>query len=253
MVESGSPSGRVIFRLRRRQAVPTKLPSNLMNILVGWWQRRSAGKGRPDGHRAADALIATLSARDPVTGEHVNRVACIATEIAIIDGMDEEAILPVEIGARLHDVGKLGIPDSILKKPSRLTDGEWAVMRRHPEIGGELLRSIPALAHIASTVAAHHERWDGDGYPFGLRANAIPLEARIFALADSIDAMTSDRPYEAKRDWDYVRSELVAGAGSQWDPRLTSIALGALGRIERLEFGCPHGAERGREDVRPTD
>ncbi len=235
----------VILRLRRRPAVSAAAPSDRASTFTGWWRRRGAGNGQSDARLAADALIATLSARDPLTGEHVNRVACIATEIAIIDGMDEEAIRPIEIGARLHDIGKLGIPDSILRKPSRLTDAEWTVIRRHPEIGRELLKSIPALAHVASTVAAHHERWDGAGYPGRLRADAIPVAARIFALADSIDAMTSDRPYEAKRDWAYVRSELVAGAGSQWDPHLSLLTLEALDRIEQLELGCPHGRGKG--------
>ncbi len=195
----------------------------------------------PEARGEAEALVRMLSARDPETGAHVNRVACIATEIALIDGMGQRDVLPVEIGARLHDIGKLGIPDAILTKPSSLDDAEWAVLRRHPEIGGDLLRSIPVLTHVASTVAAHHERWDGKGYPGGLRGEAIPPEARIFALADSIDAMTSDRPYQPKRDWTYVRAELAAGAGGQWDPRLTGVTLDALDRIIQLEHGCPHG------------
>lgn len=210
-----------------------------MNMIAEWWRRGRTG--HLDARRDAALLVEILSARDPVTGEHVNRVACMATEIALLHGMSEEEILPVEIGARLHDVGKLGITDAILKKPARLTESEWEVMRRHPEIGAALLASIPSLAHVSITVAAHHERWDGGGYPQSLEGEAIPVEARIFALADSIDAMTADRPYQAKRDWAYVRSELIAGSGSQWDPSLADLTLSCLDRIQRLEAGCPHG------------
>lgn len=200
---------------------------------------------RPSRSASEATFIEALSARDPVTGEHVNRVACIATEIGRLDGLDDEALLPVEMGARLHDVGKLGIPDAILKKSERLSDGEWAVMRRHPEIGAELLRAVPELAHLAETIGAHHERWDGTGYPRGLGGEAIPPEARIFALADSIDAMRSDRPYQQGRDWAYVAEELRHGSGRQWDPRLTVITLASLERIKRLDIGCPHGAAAG--------
>lgn len=213
-----------------------------MGTLRTWWRR--LGVGRPAAHairRDADMLIDTLSARDPVTGEHVNRVACIATEIALMRGMPQDAIRAVEVGARLHDVGKLGIPDSILKKPDRLTDVEWEVMRRHPRIGATLLQALPSLAHLAETVAGHHERWDGEGYPARLSGEAIPLEARIFAIADSIDAMTSDRPYQARRDWPYVAGELEREGGRQWDPDLAALTLGSLHRIQALEAGCPHG------------
>jgi HD-GYP domain-containing protein (c-di-GMP phosphodiesterase class II) len=192
--------------------------------------------------QGADALVQTLSARDPATGEHLNRVACIATEIGLIEGLDEAALLPVEVGARLHDIGKLGVADVILQKPGPLTNEEWEVMRRHPLIGATLLASVPGLAHLATVVRAHHERWDGTGYPDGLRGEAIPFESRIFALADSIEAMTADRPYAPAKDWDYVRSELVSGGGTQWDPSLAARTLVHLDRLQRLALGCPHGA-----------
>lgn len=202
-------------------------------------------RGRDDQPQSLDSVedfVRALSARDPVTGEHVNRVACIATEIGLLDGLPDEALRAVEVGARLHDVGKLGIPDAILKKPGGLTDGEWDVMRRHPEFGAALVQAVPDLAHLAATIEAHHERWDGTGYPRGLRGEAIPSAARIFALADSIDAMTADRPYQAARDWAYVGGELQRQAGRQWDPRLSELTLASLDRIERLRFGCPHAA-----------
>lgn len=214
-----------------------------MGVLTWLGRGRNA---RTRLHSSAEPLIAALSARDPVTGQHVNRVACIATEIGLLDGLGEDALLPVEVGARLHDIGKLGIPDAILKKPDRLTEGEWEVMRRHPEFGAALVQTVPDLSHLAATIEAHHERWDGTGYPHGLRGEDIPTAARIFAIADSIDAMTSDRPYQQGRDWAYVGEELQREGGSQWDPRLSQLTLAALDRIRQLEFGCPHGGAGGR-------
>ncbi len=220
-----------------------------MGVLTWLGGRRSARArqhARTRLHDGAEPLIAALSARDPVTGEHVNRVACIATEIGLLDGLDEDALLPVEVGARLHDVDKLGIPDAILKKPERLTDTEWTVMRRHPEFGAALVQTVPDLAHLAATIEAHHERWDGGGYPRGLKGEAIPMAARIFAIADSIDAMTSDRPYQRGRDWTYVSGELQRESGGQWDPRLSQLTLASLDRIQQLEVGCPHGRAAGK-------
>jgi len=214
-----------------------------MGVLT-WFGRGRHARARL--HDSAEPLIEALSARDPVTGQHVNRVACIATEIGMLDGLGEQELLPVEVGARLHDVGKLGIPDAILKKPDRLTDEEWTVMRRHPEFGAALVQTVPELAHLAATIEAHHERWDGGGYPRGLTGEAIPMAARIFAIADSIDAMTSDRPYQRGRDWAYVSEELQREGGKQWDPRLSELTLASLDRIRQLELGCPHGGIDGK-------
>ncbi|TAJ20760.1 MAG: HD domain-containing protein [Dehalococcoidia bacterium] len=187
----------------------------------------------------ADVLLGQLRAHDPVTGEHVSRVACLAMEIALIQGVPVERIPMIEVGARLHDIGKLGIPDEILKKPSALDASEWAVIRRHPLLGGDLLATIPSLAPAAETVAAHHERWDGAGYPHQLAGTDIPLDARIFAVADSIDAMHADRPYRRGMSWSVVRAELGSGAGAQWDPALCDLLLGRFDRIMALDLGCP--------------
>ena len=220
--------------------------SMFREMLNRWqrWQRPTATHA--DAHAAAESLLEQLHAHDPVTGEHVNRVACLAMEIALIQGVPAERIPLIEVGARLHDIGKLGIPDSILKKPGALDEVEWAVIRRHPAIGGELLAGIPALAAAADTVTAHHERWDGGGYPHGLAGNAIPLDARIFAIADSIDAMHADRPYRAGMAWNEVHAELLRGAGQQWDPELCGAVLAEFVRIEALDLGCPpsHRARR---------
>lgn len=195
--------------------------------------------GTPPAFVDAALLIEQLKTHDPVTGEHVSRVACLAMEIALIQGVPEERIPMIEVGARLHDIGKLGIPDAILKKPSALDTSEWAVIRRHPVIGGDLFATIPSLAPAAETVAAHHERWDGSGYPLQLAGPAIPLDARIFAVADSIDAMHADRPYRSGMPWSAVRAELVSGSGAQWDPALCEAVLAGFDRIESLDLGCP--------------
>lgn len=213
-----------------------------LNGLRNWLQRSV----RPshddlDASRAAQDLLDQLSAHDPLTGQHVNRVACVAAEIGLMLNLPPERMQAIEIGARLHDIGKLDVPDSILAKSGPLTDAEWAVIHRHPLSGGELLRSIPVLAPAADTVAAHHERWDGTGYPRGLATTAIPLDARIFAIADSIDAMRSDRPYRRGMPWEDVRAELVAGTGSQWDPDLCAMVVEQFDRIIALDGGCQHG------------
>jgi HD-GYP domain-containing protein (c-di-GMP phosphodiesterase class II) len=128
-------------------------------------------------------------------------------------------------GALLHDVGKIGIQDAILLKPGALTDEEWAVMRRHPLIGAEILKRLTHLEGAREIVVAHQERWDGSGYPAGLKATAIPLCARIFAVADAFDAMTSDRPYRKRMPYADARNEIARCTGTQFDPMVVEAFL----------------------------
>jgi HD-GYP domain-containing protein (c-di-GMP phosphodiesterase class II) len=123
-------------------------------------------------------------------------------------------------GALLHDIGKIGVSDQVLLKPGRLTPEEWVEMRRHPEIGARILSGIPFLGPAAEIVLSHQERWDGKGYPRGLGRDQIPLGARIFAVADAVDAITSDRPYRRGRSFSYAREEISRYAGSQFDPEV---------------------------------
>ncbi len=120
--------------------------------------------------------------------------------------------------ALLHDIGKLGIPDAILQKPGPLTDAEWALMREHPAIGAQLVEAIPSLSHIAASIRAEHERWDGGGYPDGLAAEAIPVASRIILACDAYHAMTTDRPYRPALSVETACAELDAYAGIQFDP-----------------------------------
>ena len=143
-------------------------------------------------------------------------------------GCTEAESVHIRRGALLHDIGKLGIPDRILHKPGPLDDREWSVMRRHPELALELLAPIPHLKPALDIPYSHHERWDGSGYPQGLASEAIPLPARIFAVADAWDAMTSDRPYRKGAPPEHARAEIKKGAGSQFDPRVVEVATNLL-------------------------
>jgi diguanylate cyclase (GGDEF)-like protein/putative nucleotidyltransferase with HDIG domain len=172
-----------------------------------------------------DGLIAALDARDKETEGHSHRVVAYTLALAQVLKLTNEEITIVRRGALLHDIGKIGIPDSILHKPGPLDEAEWSVMRRHPELGGRILSGINYLEDAARIVLSHHERWDGNGYPNGLKKEAIPLGARIFAVADTFDAITSDRPYRAARTYEIALSEIELGSGTQFDPKVVNAFL----------------------------
>jgi len=134
----------------------------------------------------------------------------------------EDDLATLQRGALLHDIGKIGVPDAILRKPGPLTTEEWAIMHRHPDWGRNILAGIPFLDGASHIVCTHQERWDGKGYPGGLAGEAIPLGARIFAVADTYDAITSDRPYRAARPYAVARAEIERCAGSQFDPQVAA-------------------------------
>ena len=171
------------------------------------------------------ALVAALDTRDHETEGHSQRVVAYARLIAAELGVAGADLATLEQGALLHDIGKIGIPDSILCKPGPLTNAEWLAMRQHPEIGASMLSAIPFLQPAVPVIRHHHERWDGRGYPQGLRADMIPLAARIFAVADTFDAMTSDRPYRRGRSRQEARAELQRGDGTQFDPAVLTAFL----------------------------
>ena len=165
------------------------------------------------------ALVHALDAREHETSDHSQRVVRYTVAIAQRMGVADDRIEDIARGALLHDIGKIGVPDSILLKPGPLTKAEWAEMRRHPEVGYGILEAIPFLRPAAEIVLAHQERWDGAGYPNRLRGEAIPLGARIFAIADTLDAMTSDRPYRRAATFAQARQEISRCGGTQFDPR----------------------------------
>jgi diguanylate cyclase (GGDEF)-like protein len=174
-----------------------------------------------DGSLATiQALAAAVDAKDAYTRGHSQRVAQYACELAQVVGLSESEVELVRITGTLHDVGKIGVPDSVLKKPGRLTDEERQVMETHPVLGEEIVKKAPQLAPTLPGVRHHHERWDGKGYPDGLAGEEIPLIARLLAIADTYDAMTSDRPYRKGMDAEIALSEIEKGAGTQFAPDL---------------------------------
>lgn len=171
------------------------------------------------------ALIRALDAREKEVGSHSERVMDYTTLLAEAAGVDEKGRQILAKGALLHDIGKIGVSDNILLKPGGLNEEEWAMMRRHPVVGYEILTGIRYFSGAAELVLSHHERWDGQGYPHGTSGENIPLSARIFALADTLDAMTSDRPYRKALPFDQVQEEVGHCSGEQFDPRLVKIFL----------------------------
>ena len=164
------------------------------------------------------ALVHALDAREHETSDHSQRVVRYTLAIGRKMGIAEEPLEDIGRGALLHDIGKIGVPDSILLKPGPLTNAEWTEMRKHPEVGYRILESIDFLRPAAEIVLAHQERWDGNGYPRGLTGQSLPLGARIFMIADTLDAMTSDRPYRRAASFAEARLEIGRCASTQFDP-----------------------------------
>lgn len=169
---------------------------------------------------AIESLVAALEAKDTYTYGHSSQVSAMAYATARQIGLSEQELFTVRIAALLHDIGKIGIPDQVLNKPGRLDEEERRLIEQHPEIGAKILAGIPALARVTEMVKYHHARWDGKGYPEALAGEEIPLGARIIAVADTYQAMTSDRPYRKGLGQDIALTELKRCAGSQLDPAL---------------------------------
>jgi HD-GYP domain-containing protein (c-di-GMP phosphodiesterase class II) len=177
---------------------------------------------------AVEALFARASAGDRMFRPHALQVAVLSVRIGAALGLESGELETLELAAKLHDVGKLGVPRSILAKPGPLDDDEWAAMRRHPAEGARLLAPFVSAEALA-IIRSHHERWDGAGYPDGLSAEQIPLGARIVALVDAFCAMIEPRPYRPTLDEDAARAELFAQAGRQFDPACVEHAHGLTG------------------------
>ena len=172
-----------------------------------------------------EALGAAIDLRDSPTAGHSRRVFLYSMEIAKTLGGLETQMRNIGMGAWLHDIGKLAISDGILLKPGALTDEERRVMQQHAQIGYDLVRGIPFLAEAAEIIYAHHERWDGSGYPRGLKTEVIPIGARIFAVADTFDAMTSDRPYRSALPFKAAQEVIERGAGTQYNLQIAEVFL----------------------------
>jgi HD domain/PilZ domain len=185
----------------------------------------SAGDRASSYDELLEVLGLALDFRDNDTAGHSRRVAQYSLEIAKAVGCSSEMLLQINRGAYLHDLGKIAIPDSILFKRGALTAEEWEVMKTHPWLGYNLLTRISSLAPVGAILLSHHERYDGMGYPQGLKGEEIPVGARIFAIADTLDAMTSDRPYRKGLSYSEARVEIASQSGRQFDPAVVEAFL----------------------------
>jgi putative nucleotidyltransferase with HDIG domain len=181
------------------------------------------------------SLVGTLEAKDEYTRGHSDRVAYLAERVARSMAMPEEQIERVRIAAQLHDLGKVAMADSVLNKPGRLTASEVEQIRTHPEVGAQIVERVPALRNLAPVVRHHHERYDGAGYGGGLSRDSIPIEARILAVADSFDAMTTARPYRPAMSVADAVDEMTACSGDQFDPVIVGHLIRTLEPSEQLQ------------------
>jgi HD-GYP domain-containing protein (c-di-GMP phosphodiesterase class II) len=175
------------------------------------------------------ALAKAMDARDTYTQDHSQRMAAITEALCRKLDMDEEQIQAIHSAAALHDIGKIGVPDEILRKPGPLTSQEWDSMKRHPKIGADIVAPVIKLVHVAPIIIAHHEKFDGSGYPYGLKGDQIPLGARILAVVDAYIAITDERVYRKARSHKEAISELVKHSGSQFDPTVVDVFLKLVG------------------------
>lgn len=206
-------------------------------IVIVYMAFKSTKETRDGTRRLLEAMADAVDLRDPYTGGHSRRVADLMKgtlkELSIV-GVEAELI---RMAARLHDIGKVGIPDAVLKKEGSLTPEEWEIMKSHPERGAELLSRYPDFSRGADFVRYHHERWDGQGYPRALKGLDIPLGARVIAVVDGFDAMTSDRPYRRALSVEQAIQILWAGRGKQWDPTAVDSMLRVIAKqLERPEL-----------------
>jgi putative nucleotidyltransferase with HDIG domain len=232
-----------IVRLVAKHLVGSKVEVKhaLSTALHGFLQARRLSGG--DSAAILEPLFEMLGLKRLETLQHSQRVSCYSALIAQEAGIDQRMLRAIEIGALLHDIGKAGIPHNVLMKPGPLNSHEWEVMRLHPVIGWELLSGIPGVAEEAQIVYSHHERYDGQGYPRALRAEEIPAGARVFSIADTLDALLSDRPYRSGCTLREARGKICDLSGTQFDPQF----VGLLVRVPDKEIeDC---RERYRDEV----
>lgn len=174
-------------------------------------------------HDVIECLTTALDAKDPYTSGHSNRVADMTFDIAKHMGLKGSKLETIHLAAHLHDIGKIGISENVLNKVGKLLPEEWAEIKKHPEIGYNILSKSQYMKEVSKIVLHHHERWDGKGYPSGLKQAEIPLGSRIITVADSIDAMTYDRPYRPAMSWKECKNEIILNCGIQFDPAVVKV------------------------------
>lgn len=171
-----------------------------------------------DYHEIIDCIVSALDAKDPYTAGHSQRVSDMTLIVCKLIGIKEEDKQKIHIAAHLHDIGKIGVPDAVLQKQGKLNDVEWEAIKKHPQIGADILSKSHHLNELKDIVLFHHERFDGKGYPLGKKAEDIPMGARIIAICDSIDAMTSNRCYRKAHTFDFCYEEIEKNLGLMYDP-----------------------------------
>jgi len=238
LVARGQTRGMLVlgrFGIMRFTAAEQQRLRNLARVIgVALGDVLAAEHERELYRASVEALAAVVDAKDPSTHQHSRRVATIARLIAQELGLPQHEIEEIELAALLHDVGKIAIPDAILRKADKLDAAEWSIVSTHPSLGAQLLAGHPQLRRIASLVRAHHERWDGQGYPDGLRGDAIPLGAAIIGLADAFDTMTSDRPYRPALSPAEALAEVRRCRGTQFHPAVVDAFLQAWHRPDGI-------------------
>lgn len=182
-------------------------------------------------HDLIESIVAALEARDKYTANHSRRVSDMTEQVCISLGMSEEECESIHIAAHVHDIGKIGIPDAVLLKTAKLNDEEWRHIKMHPQIGADILNKSKILYPLKEIVLHHHERWDGKGYPSGLKRTNIPLGARIIAVSDSIDAMMSNRVYRKALSLEDCKKEIEKFSGKMYDPEITKCVLNDWDKI----------------------
>lgn len=175
--------------------------------------------------QVVNSLLAALSERDYISGGHAERLENLCLTMGEIIGLDRHRLASLAMVAQVHDLGKVGIPDHILFKDRGLTEEEWKIMRLHPEKGYRIALASPELEPVAELILRHHEKWDGTGYPLGLKGEEIPVECRILSIVDAFDAMTNDRPYRAALSREEALEEIARSSGTQFDPQLVKIFM----------------------------
>lgn len=224
-------------RRSHQRLVAERRSRRLQELLESSLQRRTvelhdALRAVEAGYTATlEAMVAALDVREHETFAHSYRVRAYTAQLARLVGYPPALMRQLETAALLHDIGKVATPDAILLKPAKLTEEEWNIMKRHPADGESILRRVPFLAPASRIVREHHERFDGKGYPDGLAGEAINFGARIFAFADTLDAMTSDRAYRKAPGFEAAYKEIERCTGSQFDPGIARVFLSVPGAV----------------------
>jgi diguanylate cyclase (GGDEF)-like protein len=232
VIDSLDAADRAMYASKQRHGGPrARMPRSYFADAPA---RAAAGEAVPAEMASLRALLAAVNARDSYTALHSRRVVTLARLVARRLDLDDAAVTEIEHVAHLHDLGKIAVPDAILRKSGALTQHEWTLMRQHPVVGADILASVPELEHLSPAVRAEHERWDGGGYPDGLTGDQIPIASRITLVCDAFHAMTSDRPYRRAMSADEARDEIRLHAGSQFCPRAAAALLAVL--AEQLEL-----------------